>query len=105
MDQTGSARSYPMSTSARCRRERKEQGPEKGRKKGNRTKGKQDERGREGRKQDPRKVEGKPGWTGKTWGGNLVVKGPAPRPTLLIIGCDGEPVKELELQGADSRRV
>eukprot|EP00955_Chlamydomonas_euryale_P088515 364387-Chlamydomonas_euryale.AAC.9 len=30
MDQTGSARSYPSSTTARCRRERKAQGPENG---------------------------------------------------------------------------
>eukprot|EP00955_Chlamydomonas_euryale_P000470 5412-Chlamydomonas_euryale.AAC.1 len=29
MDQTGSARSYPTSTTVRCRRERKGQGPEK----------------------------------------------------------------------------
>eukprot|EP00955_Chlamydomonas_euryale_P091537 364631-Chlamydomonas_euryale.AAC.20 len=29
MDQTGSARSYPTSTTARCRRERKAQGPER----------------------------------------------------------------------------
>eukprot|EP00955_Chlamydomonas_euryale_P080734 363464-Chlamydomonas_euryale.AAC.6 len=39
MDQTGSARSYPTSTTARCRRDRKAQGPErtktrKGKKKG-----------------------------------------------------------------------
>eukprot|EP00955_Chlamydomonas_euryale_P116758 366437-Chlamydomonas_euryale.AAC.4 len=31
MDQTGSPRSYPTSTTARCRKDRKAQGPEKDR--------------------------------------------------------------------------
>eukprot|EP00955_Chlamydomonas_euryale_P061011 357884-Chlamydomonas_euryale.AAC.1 len=44
MDQTGSARSYPASTTARCRKDKKAQGPEKDRTK----QWKLEEKGRKG---------------------------------------------------------
>eukprot|EP00955_Chlamydomonas_euryale_P068395 360114-Chlamydomonas_euryale.AAC.1 len=65
MDQTGSARSYPTSRTARCRRDRKAQGPEKGR----RTQGTdRREAGRKGTgREEARPKEGrrKTGRTGK----------------------------------------
>eukprot|EP00955_Chlamydomonas_euryale_P101806 365375-Chlamydomonas_euryale.AAC.5 len=66
MDQTGSARSYPTSTTARCRKRREGTRAGKGTNKNReRTGGKQDERGKEGRKQGPRRGERKPGRSGK----------------------------------------
>eukprot|EP00955_Chlamydomonas_euryale_P083518 363866-Chlamydomonas_euryale.AAC.4 len=50
MDQTALARSYPTSTTARCGKERKAQGPEKDRTKQQKTCKRKEERGKRKRK-------------------------------------------------------
>eukprot|EP00955_Chlamydomonas_euryale_P042822 352422-Chlamydomonas_euryale.AAC.6 len=65
MDQTGSARSYPTSTTARCGKERKAQRPEKDRTKQQKNLKEKGRKGEKKKEKDPRKRETKPRKTSK----------------------------------------